>query len=570
MRYLALAVDYDGTVAVDDRISDATAAAIERLRTSGRRVVLVTSRRLSELLQICRPLSMFDLVVAENGAVLYDPKRREETVLAPPPPAAFVERLTARGVSPVEAGQVIVTTCDSCAPTVLEVVRELGLEIQIIFNRASVLALPPGVNKASGLAAALRKLGLSRHEVVAVGDSENDHSLLQYCECGIAVANAVPSLQQSAACVTKGAAGDGVVEVIDELIANDFICMEGKMERHLVLIGKRVDNGEEVRIPPYGRNLLIAGPSGSGKSTLTAAVVERLIDREYQVLIVDPEGDYSTLQDVVCLGNQKRAPAVSEILSILEDPTINLSINLLGLPLDERPFFLGQLIPGLQALRARTGRPHWIVLDEAHHMLPQEWGHVSSTFPYKLGETILVTVHPDHVAPPVLAPMDVVFAVGASPQETLSRFATAAGKQLRWPQGLDHERGHIVAWFVRDEQAPCLVRPQPGRAERIRHHRKYAEGDLRWHSFYFRGPEGKHNLKAQNLVTFAQIAEGISESTWMYHLRRHDYSRWFRDAVKDRYLADQAERIEGRMDLSPQQTRTLIRELIRSRYTLPE
>jgi HAD superfamily hydrolase (TIGR01484 family) len=570
MRYLALAVDYDGTIAVDGRISDVAASAIERARTSGRRVVLVTGRRVSDLQRICERISIFDLVVAENGAVLYDPKRREETALAAPLPAAFAKRLAARGVAPVESGRVVVATHDSSAPVMLEVIRELGLEVQIIFNRSSVLALPPGVNKASGMAAALRKLGLSRHEVVAVGDSENDHSLLRYCECGVAVSNAVASLKESAAFVTEKESSSGVVEVIDELIATDLERLEGKIERHLVLIGTRADTGEEVRVPPYGRNLLIAGPSGSGKSTLTAAVVERLIDQEYQVLIVDPEGDYSTLQEVVCLGNQKRAPEVSEILSILEDPTINLSINLLGLPLDDRPYFLGQLIPGLQALRARTGRPHWIVLDEAHHMLPQEWGHVSSTFPYKLGETILVTVHPDHVAPPVLAPMDVVFAVGASPQETLSRFATAAGKQLRWPQGLDHERGHIVAWFVRDEQAPCLVRPQPGRAERIRHHRKYAEGDLRWHSFYFRGPEGKHNLKAQNLVTFAQIAEGISESTWMYHLRRHDYSRWFRDAVKDRYLADQAERIEGRMDLSPQQTRTLIRELIRSRYTLPE
>ena len=109
----------------------------------------------------------------------------------------------------------------------------------------------------------------------------------------------------------------------------------------------------------------------------------------------------------------------------------------------------------------------------------------------------------------------------------------------------------------------------PGPAERIRHHRKYAEGNMRYHSFFFRGPENRHNLKAHNLAIFSQIAEGIDEKTWLFHLRRGDYSRWFRGAVKDRYLADQAERIEQRQDLRPTETRKLIRSLIEARYTLP-
>jgi hypothetical protein len=110
----------------------------------------------------------------------------------------------------------------------------------------------------------------------------------------------------------------------------------------------------------------------------------------------------------------------------------------------------------------------------------------------------------------------------------------------------------------------------PGRAERLRHLRKYAEGDMRYHSFYFRGPGGRQNLKAQNLIVFSQIAEGIDEETWLFHLRRGDYSRWFRGAVKDKYLADQVERIEQRRDLQPSETRKLIRSLIEARYTLPE
>jgi hypothetical protein len=106
--------------------------------------------------------------------------------------------------------------------------------------------------------------------------------------------------------------------------------------------------------------------------------------------------------------------------------------------------------------------------------------------------------------------------------------------------------------------------------ERIRHHRKYAEGNLRWHSFYFRGPDNRHNLKAQNLMVFCQIAQGIDESTWMFHLQRGDYSRWFRHAIKDDYLANETERVERRTDLAPWQTRQMIEELINARYTLPE
>jgi hydroxymethylpyrimidine pyrophosphatase-like HAD family hydrolase len=569
MRYLALAVDYDGTAATDGKLSDAASLAIERLRTSGRRVVLVTGRRVADLLRVCPRITLFDLIVAENGGVIYDPQSREELPLGAPLPARFTERLHARGVAPLEEGAVVVATDEPHSGVMLEVIRELGLEVHVIFNRGAVMALPTGVNKATGLEVAVRRLGMSRHEVVGIGDGENDHSLLEYCECGVAVANAADSLKEIAAFVTRGANGTGVSELVDELIENDLHRMEGRLERHLVLVGKRPD-GAEVHIPPYGRNLLIAGPSGTGKSTMTAGLIERVIDKAYQVCIIDPEGDYSTLQALICLGNEQRAPTVNEVLSILEDPTINLNVNLLGLRLEDRPFFLAQLIPGLQALRARTGRPHWIVLDEAHHMLPENWGHVSSTFPRKLGETILVTVHPDHLAPAVLAPIDVVFGIGPSPEETFKRFAGAAAQHLTWPEDLEYAPGSLVAWFVGDGQLPFSMQAQPARAERIRHHRKYAEGDMRHRSFYFRGPDSRHNLKAQNLQIFSQIAEGISEPTWMFHLHRNDYSRWFRDSVRDSYLADQAERIERRMDLTPPQTRLLILELIRARYTLPE
>ncbi|MCG3200447.1 MAG: HMP-PP phosphatase [Gammaproteobacteria bacterium] len=569
MRYLALVADYDGTLASQDRVPDEALRAIARLRTSGRRAIMVTGRRLHDLLAAFTHAHLFDLIVAENGGVVYDPASREQTSLANPPSRRFLQELRARGVNPLEVGQVIVATLEPHRTAVQDVVWDLGLEAQVIGNREAVMVLPAGVNKASGLGYALRKLGLSRHEVVGVGDAENDHSFLARCECAVAVANAVPAIKENATFVTAAENGSGVVELIDELIADDLRRVEGNLPQHLVLLGTRPD-GTAVQVAPYGRNILIAGPSGSGKSMLTAGLIERLIEKDYQVCIVDPEGDYVTLRDVVTLGNQWRAPSVNEVLSILEDPKVNLGINLLGIPLEDRPGFFAQLVPNLHAMRTRTGRPHWLVLDEAHHMLPQTWGHIASALPRRLGETILVTVHPDHVAPAILAPIDVVVAIGHSPETTLDKFARATNQELHWPEDLAHQPGRVVAWFVGDRQPPFSMRPQPGRAERIRHRRKYAEGNLRWHSFYFRGPNGRHNLKAQNLAVFCQLAEGIDEETWMFHLQRDDYSRWFRHSIKDEHLAEETERIARRADLAPWQTRQMIRELVHARYTLPE
>lgn len=569
MRYLTLVADYDGTLATDDRIAAETAAALERLRTSGRRAILVTGRRLDDLLAVCDCPRLFDLIVAENGAVIYNPATRDETALANPPPKCLLQSLRARGVTPLEIGEVIVATLEPHRSTVQDAVWELGLECQVIGNRGAVMVLPAGVNKASGLEYALRKLGMSRHEAVGIGDAENDHSFLERCECAVAVANATASLKETVAFVTTGDNGRGVRELIDELIADDLQRMQDKLERNQILLGSRPDGGA-VSIAPYGRNILVAGPSGSGKSTLAAGMIERLIEKDYQVCIVDPEGDYGTLHDVVALGNQWRAPSVNEVLSILEDPKVNLSVNLLGIPLDDRPDFLAQLMPNLHALRARTGRPHWLVLDEAHHMLPDSWGLAASALPRQLGETLLVTVHPEHIAPAMLAAIDVVIAIGQAPDMTLGNFARATRQTLIWPETLAYQPGQVVVWFASAAQTPFPMQPEPGHAERIRHHRKYAEGDLRWHSFYFRGPEGRTNLKAQNLAIFSQIAQGIDDETWMFHLRRGDYTRWFRHSVRDANLAEEAERIEHRHDLAPWQTREMIRELINTRYSLPE
>ena len=569
MRYLALATDYDGTLATDGRLSEEAIGAVKRLRASGRRVILVTGRRLLELLEVLPQIDMFDCVVAENGAVLYIPQTREETVLCRPLHLLFIERLRNLGVDPIEVGRVIVSTWVPHQNAVLQAIQETGLELLIVFNKNAVMVLPAGINKATGLNAALRRFGLSFHEAVGIGDGENDQSFLDRCECSVAVANAVPSILKLVDFVTKREAGSGLAELVNELIADDLVRMQGHLPRNFIPIGS-IEGGETITVPPYGTNILIAGPSGSGKSTVTAGIVERLIEQMYQVCIIDPEGDYGPSHDVIHLGDSNRAISINEVLSILEDPKMNVSLNLLGIELADRPEFFGQLFPSLRTLRTRTGRPHWLIVDEAHHVVPLDWGHLSEVLPQKLGETVFVTVKPDHLAAAILAMIDVVIAVGPLPETTMKSFSDASGRSLSWPQGLSHKAGQAVVWFPATGKPPFPVGIMAPKGDRIRHRRKYAEGNMRYHSFYFRGPGNRHNLKAHNLAIFSQIAEGIDEETWLFHLRRQDYSKWFRDAVKDPYLADQASRIELQSSLDSRESRKLIRSLIDARYTLPE
>lgn len=565
MRYLALATDYDNTLASDGRVAGTTRAALERLRASGRRAILVTGRRLDDLLRVCECSDLFDYVVAENGALVYEPQSREITLLAEPPPEQFVAALRRRGVQPLEVGKVIVATHAPHEANVIDAIRELGLELQVIFNLNAVMVLPAGINKGTGMKLALRRLGMSPHEAVGVGDAENDHSLLRLAECPVAVANAVDSIKEIAAFVTRGKAGDGVVELIDRLIANDLEDVDAQLTRRYVALGTRLD-GTTVWLPPYGRNLLVAGASGSGKSTLATGLIERFAEQLYQVCVIDPEGDYVNVPSLVTIGNQHHAPAVAEIMAVLRDPYVHANASLLGIPLADRPAYFADLVPHLQAMRVRTGRPHWLVIDEAHHLLPGHWGHT----PQSLSESVFITVHPDRLAPSVLASIDVVIVVGPSPNKVLRELAAASGRPPAELPGPHQGKDQVACWFVHSGEDPFSMRVIRGQAERIRHHRKYAEGDVRYNSFYFRGPSGKHNLKAQNLNVFCQIAEGIGEETWMFHLRRNDYSRWMRDVIRNRDLAAAVEDIERRGDLGPAQTRALVCAAVEARYTLPE
>ena len=221
MQYQAFATDYDETLACGGRVQGRTIGALMRARDSGRILILVTGRELPNLRSVFADLGLFTLIVAENGTLLYSPATGEETALCGAPPQPLVQRLRDRGVQPLSVGRCVVATVRAHEAAVLEAIHELRLDLQIIFNRGSVMVLPEGMDKGTGLGAALCRLHLNRESVVGIGDAENDLPLLRACGFPVAVANAVPSLKETARLVTVGKCGEGVAEAITTILATD-------------------------------------------------------------------------------------------------------------------------------------------------------------------------------------------------------------------------------------------------------------------------------------------------------------------------------------------------------------
>jgi HAD superfamily hydrolase (TIGR01484 family) len=245
-------------------------------------------------------------------------------------------------------------------------------------------------------------------------------------------------------------------------------------------------------------------------------------------------------------------------------------INLLGTSLEDRPGFFRHLLPALLDLQTRLGHPHWLILDEAHHLFPPEWDTSILQQTKDLFSTLFITAHITHVSRQILAIVDVVIGVGTDAASTLRDFAQTAGQKVPETVPSALEKGEVLVWFRRTQQAPVRIKPAQSKQEHQRHRRKYAEGDLgEENSFYFRGPQGKLKLRAQNLTLFAQIAQGVDDETWLFHLRKGDYSRWFRQVIKDPDLAAEAEKVEKDEKLSASESRARIVKAIEQRYTRP-
>lgn len=236
MTYLALATDYDGTLATDGQVDDRTLAALQQWRDSGRKLILITGRQLDDLLKIATFLDLFDWVVAENGAMLYQPANKFEKPLAERPSAEFIQQLSDRIHKATQAknqqsskefahiqsdypivgvGRIIVATWEPYSVEALALIQEMQLDLQVILNKGAVMILPNGIDKEAGLIAAANELGISLNAIVGVGDAENDLAFLNICGYSVAVANALPAVKDRVDLVTTNSRGAGVTELIE-------------------------------------------------------------------------------------------------------------------------------------------------------------------------------------------------------------------------------------------------------------------------------------------------------------------------------------------------------------------
>jgi phosphoglycolate phosphatase (TIGR01487 family) len=557
--YRAIAVDFDGTLTCGARPQPAVLEQLRLLRDTGLRVILVTGRILSELRHSFAEVDQhFDAIVAENGAVMAVTPRsmsQGDQGLVAPVPVVLEDALVRHGV-PVRRGQVLLA-CDSVYDTVvLTEIHRLGLECQVMYNRASLMILPAGVSKASGLREALSIFSLSAHNVIAIGDAENDHALLRMCGLGVAVANAVPSLKEQADLVTDAEDGNGVIEAVTSEVLGSV-----QPERWKVEIGF-VENGEPFRIASTQTNVLIIGGSNAGKSHTGGMCAEALIAMEYCTLVVDFEGDHAglgTIPGVLLMGGGRALPEPSEVALLLRHRCGSMVLDLSMLTPDAQERYVETLGPVLAELRDRLGLPHWIVTDEAH----RPYGHHAPALHQIAGSGhCLISWSPEQIHPDMLAIIDVVIAL-PSPKERCSteRDHIAVTDFLRSWLASDQAAASAIEMFhrARSGQAvvvdaagekPQLIRLRARRTNHVRHWHKYAKASLPEEKrFRFRGAGSVDTgHEAANLYEFHHILRQAATDVVLHHCRHRDFSRWTLSALQDLILSQRLGETEALAD----------------------
>ncbi|MCL4810662.1 MAG: HAD hydrolase family protein, partial [Thermoanaerobaculia bacterium] len=361
--YRAVALDYDGTLTSTGRLDETILKALATLREEKLRLVLVTGRIPWELLELCpHAEELFDRIVWENGAVVWG--ARGARVLAPPVPSSLEEALATRGVA-LRRGQAILAGHARDAVAALEEIGRLGLEVQVVRNRQEMMLVPSGVSKGTGLFDALGDLGISRHSTLAVGDGENDHSLLGACELGVAVADAVPSLRQAADVVLDEPGSAGLARF---LLGPSVLSDETPEPRRFQAVVGTYEDGSPARIPASGVNVLVTGGTMSGKSHLTGLIAERLLGLGYSLCVLDPEGDHVSLgrlRGVLVVGGSEPLPGPDQLPRLIEHRFGSVVVDLSFLDPHEKAAYCRAALEELGALWKDTGLPHWLFVDEA-------------------------------------------------------------------------------------------------------------------------------------------------------------------------------------------------------------
>ncbi len=509
------AVDLDGTLTCRGQVSAAAIDAIKQVQQSGLRAALVTGRIGAELVAEFPDIaSLFDAVVLENGAVCV--VDGENSALAAPVDATLDDALAARGI-PYRRGQVLLAADSEHTVAITEAIAELGLDCQIVHNRAALMVLPAGVTKGTGLEALLAMMKLSPHNTVAVGDAENDLSLFAVAEIGVAVANAVPSVQRHADLVLDKQNGAGVAELLTGPILSR--ARRWCPLRRWVEIGS-FDDGTPAQVPGSQARIMVTGPAGSGKSYLVGLMAERWIQAGYCVVILDPEGDHRELQrlsQVQAVDAREVFPEPAELLETLH-PGASLVVDLSALDQSQKMDFLQRIRSAAEVHREVSGFPHWVIYDEAHLLGADEQAPWT-----RRGGYVLSSFTPAALPAFEVDSTDVVLELTSS--DASEPLATQPVPRATVRLGSGSARPFTIA---------------ERRTLHVRHRHKYADVSLPKHRrFYFHTTDGHPIAAAGTMHEFHTALNHVDAETLEYHLQRGDFSRWLRDIIADKGLADQ-------------------------------
>jgi hydroxymethylpyrimidine pyrophosphatase-like HAD family hydrolase len=541
-----LACDYDGTGAINGQLYPEVAAAFGAARAQGFITLLVTGRVLEELCAVCPDLSMFDAVVAENGALVWLLDQKRIIHLGQPPPQEFFGELRGRDI-PFHAGAVLVGTWERHANVLLELIRRYGIDGQLVFNREALMLLPGGINKAVGVRRVLEELHRSERNLIAFGDAENDLPLLAMAEIGVAVRGALPAVTTRADEHLSQPGGAGVARYVHHVLEEHG--QVATPSRHQIVVGSTAV-GTAVTLPMSGTNVLITGDPRSGKSWLAGLLAEQLLECGCRLCIVDPEGDYVSLglrPRVLVLGNDLSLPSPPAVPHLLRDDAMSLVLHIGELSQSDQSNFVDAVLRELESSCAVSGIPHWIVIDEAQYFFragtvrqfPRTTNFLFTSYRPSLLSTAVVDAVGAHLIMHTAVEDERYFITTVlqahGPPELIAGDALAT---LAKPQ---------VGLLRVDAAGPQWQVFTPGlRVTPHAHHaRKYTDWRLpEDKAFRFLHMNGGPPVVAHNVIEFHGAVRTVPLSSLRHHLVAGDFSRWAAGVLGDERLARGLRKLE--------------------------
>jgi len=574
MKFGVLALDYDGTIACEGVLSPKVKAAIVEVRARGIVVIIVTGRILSDLKRVAGNLDFVDAVVAENGAVLFFPNGQTR-LTGRRPPQMFIDELNRHRIQ-FQAGECIIEADAASAAEILAIIRELELPLVLLFNRGRLMVLPQAVSKSTGLKEALNVLRLSAHNAIGIGDAENDHDLLLTCEIGVAVGWGSPALQHEADEIVHGDGPAAVAEYIRQA-SRQMRLPQGRTSRHQISVGIGRDGKPMALFSIHGRNFLVVGDPHAGKSWATGLACEQMILQGYCVCVIDPEGDYGSLESlpgVVVLGGTDYPPDLPDVAHALSHFDLSVVIDLSRIAYEEKVAYLKTLLPMLASLRRATGLPHRIVIDEAHYFLNE--ANVMQLLDFELGAYAIVTYRPSDLHPDLRKGLHAIIVKRLTQPTEVQVLVAMAGNQsqeIEWTRVLGTLEPDEAALLPGLEEAGGVLQRfklAPRMTPHVRHRSKYFDVEISGgHEFVFTQNGALVGPPARSLKQFVTLLATTPLACLDGHARRGDFSRWIAGTFRDHQLASDVRKVEQRYRLRHlDDVREALSQVIQDRYRL--